>query len=133
MEYPYACRNAMSAKNAAKLYLEFVSAGEQPALASPWENVQDALDNNPESAWRLILWAVALSRNEMDRSHIGTGPLEYLLVHHGEYLDRALQLAERHQKFRDALRSADIRGGEVDNVARLDEYFESVDGHLTSS
>jgi hypothetical protein len=117
----------MNAKIAAKSYLGFVSAGGQPALGSPWENLQDALDGVPERAWRIILWAIALSRTEDERSFIGTGPLEYLLVHSREYLDRALRLAERHPKFRDVLRSSDIRGGADDDVARLDAYFESVD------
>ena len=50
----------------------------------------------------------------------------------GSTFERALRLAERHPKFRDVLRSSDIRGGADDDVARLDAYFESVDGAAES-
>lgn len=126
-EYRSLNSESMDPKSIAKSYLEFVNSGGRPALASPWEEVQSALDDDPPRAWRIILWAVAFSRDEMDRSSIGTGPLEYLLVHRSEYLDRALQLALRHPKFFDALRSADIRGGAAVDVARVDAFFESID------
>jgi hypothetical protein len=118
---------AFATRKKAKEYLRFITSSEQPHLGSPWEVVQDALDRNPEEAWRIIVWAIALAKADDERSFIGTGPLEYFLVHHPEYLERSLELGERHENFREALRSADIRGGNPEDVARLDAFFQRID------
>jgi hypothetical protein len=113
------------AREEANAYLEFLRSGDEPALGSAWENVQDAIDNAPQRAWSILLWAVALSREPAELAFIGAGPLETLLVNRREYVDRALRVAARHDKFRQTLRSADIRGAAADDVARVDRFFES--------
>jgi hypothetical protein len=115
------------ARKKAKEYLRFIVSSEQPHLGSRWEVVQDTLDRNPEEAWRIIVWAIALAKADDELSFIGTGPLEYFLIHHPEYLERGLELGKRHENFREALRSADIRDGNPENVARLDSFFQRLD------
>ena len=111
----------------ARNYLDFMRSADEPRLGSPWEVVQDALDKDPEHAWQIILSAVAQSTTDDDLSNVGTGPLESLLVHHSEFVGRALEEARMNPKFRNALRSADIRGGRSEEVDRLDDFFERLD------
>lgn len=111
-------------KEIAEAYLLFSRRGDEPHLGSPWETVQDELDRDPERAWRLLLWAIALARDPFDIAIIGTGPLETFLVRYEHYVDEALRLADRHESFREALRSADIRGAAPDAVARVHDFFD---------
>jgi hypothetical protein len=117
-----------TARSEAVAFLEFHRTGGAPAPDSPWEVVQDAVDRDQRRAWRIILWAVAIARDDRDLTFIGTGPLETLLVHHPQYFERAIGLARRHESFSAALRSADIRGGPDEHVARLDAFFDDLEG-----
>jgi hypothetical protein len=108
-------------------FLEFHRTSAAPGLGSPWEVVQDAVDHDQRRAWRIILWAITSARDDRDLSFVGTGPLETLLVNHPEYFDQAIRLARRHKKFSEALRTADIRGGRDEHVARLDAFFDDAE------
>jgi len=113
----------MDARELARAYLEFTRRGDEPRLGSPWEDVQDTIDRDPSAGWRILLWAVAFARDDSDLAFIGTGPLESFLVRHEDYLSKALRIAQRHDVFRDALQSADIRGAAPETVQRFEAFF----------
>lgn len=115
----------MRLKEVAEAYLQSSRRGDAPHLGSPWENIQDEIDRDPVRAWRLILWIVALARDPLDIAIVGTGPLETFLVRYEHYVDAALRLAARHESFREALSSADIRGAAPAAVARVHDFFSS--------
>ena len=64
-----------------------------------WELIQD----DPEAAWNIIQ-IISREGSDLIRSNLATGPLEDLLVAHGDrFIDRVEALAERDARFRKLL------------------------------
>ena len=61
-----------------------------------WEQLDEAVRNEPELAWSLILDVLAATEDEFTLSCLAAGPLEDLLRHHGPtFIDRIEQQAQR--------------------------------------
>ncbi len=64
-----------------------------------WHSSADA-----ETLWQFITVASLLELSDLAKSNLAAGPLEDLLVGHGqEYIDRVVSLAVQSEKFNDLL------------------------------
>lgn len=66
-----------------------------------WEQVDDAVWNNPEEGWSLILALIKEAPNNSILANVAAGPLEDLIVRHCEqFIDRIEEQARKDPKFR---------------------------------
>ena len=69
-----------------------------------WEQLDNAVRNESELAWSLILDVLAATEDEFTLSCLAAGPLEDLLRHHGPtFIDRIEQQAQKDGRFRELL------------------------------
>lgn len=69
--------------------------------ASPaYIELSDAVENDPERAWQIILAILKRDQSDNVMSCLAGGPLEDLLVYHGkDFIDRVEELARIDQDF----------------------------------
>jgi hypothetical protein len=69
------------------------------------ELVDDLVRSDPEAAWPLILELVRRSQSDDLLANVAAGPLEDLLVRHGEaFIERVERQAQADRRFRKCLR-----------------------------
>ena len=92
-----------------------------------WEQVDQAVRNDPETAWSVILDVFASTEDEFTLSCLAAGPLEDLLRHHGPlFIDRIEQRANTDHRFRDLLCGV-WRSSTPEVWARIEALQEGID------
>jgi hypothetical protein len=79
-------------------------AGAPASRFAAWEKVEELVHTDPEVGWSIVLRLVEESPDDLVLSNVAAGPLEDLLVKHGDaILDRVEEQARRDPKFRRCL------------------------------
>jgi len=73
---------------------------ESEALSPAYVEMDDAVRDDPERAWRLILAILKQDKSDNVIACLAGGPLENLFVHHGAlFIERVEQLAQQDHEF----------------------------------
>ena len=93
-----------------------------------WEQVNEAVQNSPEEGWPLILALVDSAPNDPILANVAAGPLEDLIVQHGEqFIERIEVMARQNAKFRKSLTGAWCEGDIPNEIyLRLQHYTATV-------
>jgi hypothetical protein len=90
-----------------------------------WETVSGFVDDDPEKAWPIILDLIATSPSEQGIYSVAAGPLEDLVVTHGNrFIDRIEAQAKASPEFKLAIGAAWLtRSDQPDVVTRIDTFL----------
>lgn len=92
------------AENWVKLYKLPNDSSERGSLFWAFERFDDLCRNYPEEAWQVINLVRKLDASEIILANLAAGPVEDLLVTHGEeFIDRIEELAATDHEFRKLL------------------------------
>lgn len=103
-------------------YIKFIYANEkaEDEYFWAWENIIDLISDEPETAWIIIKKILKTDSSPKVISRLSAGPLEDLLVDHGEkFIDRVEEEAKMNPDF------AKLLGGVWKN-AMSDEIWERI-------
>lgn len=74
-----------------------------------WNQLDEWIDRYPERAW-LVLVELSKVASINEAGRLGAGPLEYLLVTHDIFAQRAAEVARANEVFKSMLSSVTPRG-----------------------
>ena len=78
------------------------------------DELVDLAFHQPNTLWELILRILEIDRSEKVVAAIGAGPLEDLIVQHGEaFIDKVEQLAAKSPAFKTAMQNVWIEAGDT--------------------
>ena len=83
------------------------------------------LDSEPEKLWNAILEILDTDSSEFISNHLGSGPLEDLIVNHGnDFIDRIEDSASRSNAFRLALKNVWLDDDSSGLAVRIDSILK---------